>query len=372
MIVHGLDLSYFTGKLEGYLRAKGLAYRLVEMDTASFRACGERTGVRQMPQLQRLDGRWMTDTPLILDALEAEFPESSLTPDDPTMAFLAGMIETFGDEHLWRPALYYRWAPADDARLMSRRIATGMMRDLPLPVPLRQQWVLQRQRRTYLSDEGITRRNAHVPVADYRLLLEALEPVFRNRDWLLGDAPTRADIGLFGPLFRHFGCDPTPAAIMRRDAPAVAAWVARLWALTPDARRSARALTRVPDDLKPLMNLVGERFLPEMEANTDALKVGAKWVVHEQDEATLRYRPNPYRAWRLDRLRHAHAALTTADRLRLQLLITPVAQVILATPTENGRSPQPPTHPDAPVRDRWWRGASMPADEPRKPTRDIP
>ena len=24
LIVHGLDLSYFTGKLEGYLRAKGL------------------------------------------------------------------------------------------------------------------------------------------------------------------------------------------------------------------------------------------------------------------------------------------------------------------------------------------------------------
>jgi len=28
LIVHGLDLSYFTGKLEGYLRAKGLPYRL--------------------------------------------------------------------------------------------------------------------------------------------------------------------------------------------------------------------------------------------------------------------------------------------------------------------------------------------------------
>ena len=36
MIVHGLDLSYFTGKLEGALRAKGLSYQLAEMDTAAF------------------------------------------------------------------------------------------------------------------------------------------------------------------------------------------------------------------------------------------------------------------------------------------------------------------------------------------------
>ena len=31
------------------------------------------------------------------------------------------------DEWLWRPALYYRWAFADDARLMSARLAGGML-----------------------------------------------------------------------------------------------------------------------------------------------------------------------------------------------------------------------------------------------------
>ena len=195
LIVRGLDLSYFTGKLEGYLRAKGLPYRLQEMDTASFRALGNRTGVRQMPQLQCQDGRWLTDTPLIIDQLERDHPAASLTPDDPAMAFLAELIEAFGDEHLWRPALYYRWAFAADARLMSGRLADGMFADLPLPRALRRQIALLRQRAVYLRDEGVTRANRSHIEADYLDLLAALDPIFGKRDWLLGNAPTRADIG---------------------------------------------------------------------------------------------------------------------------------------------------------------------------------
>ena len=40
--LHGLKLSYFTGKLEAYMRAKGLPFRFVEMDMADFRRCAWR------------------------------------------------------------------------------------------------------------------------------------------------------------------------------------------------------------------------------------------------------------------------------------------------------------------------------------------
>ncbi|MFZ4481029.1 MAG: glutathione S-transferase N-terminal domain-containing protein, partial [Rhodoferax sp.] len=68
--VHGLDVSYFTGKLEAYLRAKGLSYELVEMDTRSFRRCARITGVAQMPQLELPDGRWLTDSTQIIAHFE--------------------------------------------------------------------------------------------------------------------------------------------------------------------------------------------------------------------------------------------------------------------------------------------------------------
>ena len=64
--LHGLKLSYFTGKLEAYFRVKGVAFEFVDMDTADFRRCARETGIAQMPQVQAPDGRWLTDTTAII------------------------------------------------------------------------------------------------------------------------------------------------------------------------------------------------------------------------------------------------------------------------------------------------------------------
>jgi hypothetical protein len=50
LVAHGLDLSYFTGKLEAYLRAKGVACVPREMTTRSFRDCGRAMGF--LPQVE--------------------------------------------------------------------------------------------------------------------------------------------------------------------------------------------------------------------------------------------------------------------------------------------------------------------------------
>ena len=158
--LHGLKLSYFTGKLEAWLRARGLPFRFVEMDMAGFRACARATGVAQMPALRSPGGEWLTDTTAILRRLEAEAPGPALQPEAPLAAFLSLFLEDAFDEWLWRPALYYRWAFADDARLMSRRIAATLMRDLPLPLALKAEVVRRRQQSVYLRQDGITRATA--------------------------------------------------------------------------------------------------------------------------------------------------------------------------------------------------------------------
>lgn len=353
MIVHGLDLSYFTGKLEGYLRLKGIAYRLESMDTARFRTLGDQAGVRQMPHLALSDGRLLTDTVTIIDALEHQDASPSLTPKDPVAAFIAHLIEAFADEHLWRPALYYRWAFTDDARQASRRLAEGMMRDIPAPLWLRRAFILHRQRRLYLKGEGSGRRQARVIEADYLALLDALEPVFRDRDWLLGDAPTRADVGLFGPLFRHFLCDPTPGRIMRERAPATAAWAMRLWASSPGRTPGASELrlSSAAADLAPLFALIADHFLPEAAANARACAEGSRTVRWSRGGAVFRYRANPYRVWRLGRLADQYAALVAEDRDHVASLLGEAAVLLLVT------APAGPRPANAPgrVRDRWWR-----------------
>jgi glutathione S-transferase len=310
--VHGLDLSYFTGKLEGYLRLKGAPYALVEMDTRSFEALGRRTGVRQMPQVELPDGTWLTDTPRIIDTLEQTLPGPGLTPEEPVAAFAAHLLEAYADEWLWRPALYYRWAFADDARLMSGRLARGMLRDVPAPVFLRRHFIRARQRRVYLAQDGVTSATAPVIERLYRDTLTALQAVFSAQPFVQGARATRADVGFFGPMFRHFFCDPTPAKIMRDAAPAALEWTARIWlgGIDPAAPLpvGAPALPTI------LTDEISERFLPYMIANAAAGAAGqarVRWRAHGVDFVTP---VSPYRAWRWDRLMGRFQALDTAAR----------------------------------------------------------
>lgn len=360
MVVHGLDVSYFTGKLEGYLRLKGLPYRLEHMDTARFKALGRQTGVRQMPHLSLPDGRLLTDTVAIIDTLERECASAEgsplLTPRDPFTAFLAQLIEAFADEHLWRPALYYRWGLDDDARLLSSRLAQTLLRDVAAPFWLKRVYILHRQRWFYLRGEGSERAQGPVIEADYRAVLDALEQVFTQRDWLLGDAPTRADVGLFGPVFRHFLSDPTPVRILRERAPATAAWAARVWASGERRPVCGSGLTIGASplvDLAPLMRIIAEAFLPEAAANRAACVDRRRRVRWSHGGTTFQYRANPYRAWRLARLSGQYAGLSAADRDRVAEVLGPEASAILATSAQ-GTLP----HIDATfVRDRWWRPA---------------
>src|SRR5574338_1236821 len=122
-IVHGTDASYFTGKLEAALRAKGIAYRLEPFSAAGMRRCARHTGVLQVPQVERPDGSWLVDTTLILECLERERPEPALSPRVPSLRFVSLLLEDFADEWLWRPAMHYRWSFPETARLMSAWLA---------------------------------------------------------------------------------------------------------------------------------------------------------------------------------------------------------------------------------------------------------
>ncbi|TFU05773.1 glutathione S-transferase family protein [Polymorphobacter arshaanensis] len=357
--VHGLDLSYFTGKIEAYLRAKGIAYKLVEMDTAGFAACALATGVRQMPQIELGDGRWLTDTTPSMGWIEAQYPEPRIAPENALVGFVSRLIEDFGDEALWRPALYYRWAKPDDARLMSGRIAAGMLRDIKLPLALRRQFILRRQRHHYLRGEGVTAANSAAVEALYLDSLAVLEPVLATRDFIMGARPCEADFGLFASMFRHFFCDPTPAQIMRDRAPHVLAWVTRLWAISPDDFADAPALETVPADLAPLLALIGRDYLPYLAANAAACAAGDKTVRYTFYGGDFETRCNAYHAWCLDQLRIGFAPLAQSDHAKLETWLGADALAVLVVPRDAGIAVAQVLPIAAPpmtaLRDRQWR-----------------
>jgi glutathione S-transferase len=308
MKLYGLDLSYFTGKFEAFVRYREIPHERVELCTATMRLAARKTGLAQMPAVELPDGRWMSDSTPMIEWLDAHWPGPRIVPDDPLLRFVSQLVEDYADEWLWRPALHYRWSYQPDARLMSHRIASEMLHDVPGPLWMRRWAIYRRQLRKYIAGDGVTAETrAHVE-SIYLRNLDWLEAIFVKRPFLLGERPTLADFGFFASMFRHFGLDPTPARIMRDRAPAVYEWLARMW----NAKAShlhGPLLDAVPDDWRPILEDVGRCYLPYLNANARAFRDGHETYEVEIEGCHYRLPVHRYRVWCLERLQQLFRAL---------------------------------------------------------------
>jgi glutathione S-transferase len=360
LVVHGSSASYYTGKLEAYLRAKGIAYRLEPFSESSMRRAAQHTGITQIPQVECPDGSWLVDTTLIIEHLERVHPAPRVTPHAPVVAFVSVLLEDYADEWLWRPAMHYRWSFPETARLMSGRLAEHVS-ERRAPEWLKRRFWRHRQYGTFVRGDGVTASTRAAVEASYLDTLDALEAIFVRRDFVLGARPTEADFGFFGSMFRHFYCDPTPARIMRDRAPAVQEWVGRMWNLRPDRFATAPFPETVPSDLAKLLGAVMSIYLPYLDANAAAYADGKKRVRYSVQGVTFDEPTKPYRVWCRDRLQRRLVSLDAAARAEVaRVLGSPEALARLATPspkpTADFVSPLPikGNARSKPV-DSWWR-----------------
>jgi glutathione S-transferase len=359
LVVYGSTASYYTGKLEAYLRAKGIPYRLEPFGESNMRRCARHTGVVQIPQVECTDGSWLIDSTLIMEHFERLLPEPALTPRDPAVAFIGWLIEDYADEWLWRPAMHYRWSFPETARLMSAWLAEHLS-ERRLPMFLKRRFWRSRQYRTFVRGDGVTDDTRAAVEECYLETLASLEAVFARRPYLLGGRPCEADFGFFGPLFRHFFSDPAPARIMRERAPGVQEWVARMWNLRPERLAAMPLLDRCPDDLRALLDVVAGVYLPYLDANAAAFAKGEKLVRHRVRGTAFVEPVKPYRVWCRDRLQGRLAALDDASRADVERALGSAEAVVrLATPSPRPAekalvlplTERPATRPV----DSWWR-----------------
>ena len=230
--VYGSRISYYAGKLECYLRHRGLAYELLSMvDHAAEMRAG--AGVVQSPVVRLEDGRWMSDTTPMLAWFETQHDGRSIYPESPAMRFVALLLEDHADEWLWRPAMHYRWSHLQDRQHASGVLTDELLSAMRAPRFLKRWRVARRQLGGFVHGDGVgPATRAHVE-GTALAAFEGLEAVLAERPFLLGERPTIADFGFVGPMFRHFSMDPTPAELMRQRAPRVYTWVARMWEASP-------------------------------------------------------------------------------------------------------------------------------------------
>lgn len=308
MKVYGSRVSYYTGKLEAYLRYRGIRYTLHGMPYDKAKMLKSKVGSVQMPIVERSDGRWMSDTTPMLNALEGEFSGLSILPSDPVMAFLAQLIEDYGDEWLWRAAMHYRWSYPYGRELISNILVDELTTPVPLPRFIVRRMIRRRQIKFFTKRDGLTTQTqAHIEQG-YHNALTSLNAILEQRPFLLGDRPSLADFGMMAPMFRHFSQDPEPAEIMRTTAPLVYEWVARMWTSRDD--KKGDFIVSPTKDMAALLKEICQTHLVQLAANAEAYGRGAREF--EMTVQGCRYTHMPvsrYRVYCLECLRAGFAGL---------------------------------------------------------------
>ena len=323
LTLYGLKISYFTGKMEAYLRAKRIPFAFQSISAKQFmQEFPEKLGALQMPVMELDDGRLMTDTTPMIDWLEGEYPDRPILPEDPALAFFARLIEDYADEYLWRPAMHYRWSYWESAELLRRQIVDEIGRDVRIPGFLKRWRTYRRQRDFFVRRDGVTDKTwDHVEDA-YLRLLKILDPISATRPYVLGGRVTLADIGLMGPLLRHFSMDPVPSKIMRETAPHVMAWVMRVWTAGDDDWGALP--NALPQDLQPFIDLICQTHLESLQANAAAWADNPRAAFYAMTLQGTVYDKVPlshYRVWCLEELQRHYHALDAASKAKADAVL---------------------------------------------------
>ena len=265
------DSSYFSGKLEGYLRYKGIAHDRHEISINTMRnVILPATGFMKVPVMQCPDGRWLKDTTPMIQWLDRQHPQPSVYPEDPAARFIALLVEDYADEWMWRPAMYYRWRFADSHRLRRARLGHELAEGT-----LHSSWLMGwyfrwRQYWVFVRGDGVRPHNEPAVQEVYHRTLRELSALLEMRPFLLGTRPSIVDFAFFGSMFRHYALDPYPAKIMVDTAPAVWAWVARVWNARA-AREGGGTLEDFPaTEWQPLFADILREYLPYLDDNAKA------------------------------------------------------------------------------------------------------
>jgi glutathione S-transferase len=326
------DMSYFSGKMEAYLRYKEIPFerRVVDMKVMRDEILPA-TGLMKVPVLRLADGQWLKDTTPMIDWLESHYPDPPVIPRDPVLRFVSKLVEDYADEWCWRAALYWRWRPKESRKLLMHRIGHEVLDDFPAPNWLAGWYYGRRQIATYLDGDGLSRETEPVIEQSYLDLLDNMSMLLQEQPFLLGSHPTLVDFGLFGPMFRHYAQDPTPSRVMEERAPAVYAWVGRLW----NAR--AHRLGREPvlgDFSQPgwayFLREIVESYWPFLLANARAWASGEQRLDHHAHGVVYRnLKVVHYRVYCLQVLQDAYRSLEPPNRQAVDALLRPYGSLEL-------------------------------------------
>ena len=316
--IFGNEMSPYSVKVRAWFRYKAIPHLWLQRSQhrEEFEA---RARLPLIPLVVTLDDRALQDSTPVIEALEAEYPEPSIHPEDPALRFLSALIEEYGDEWGNKLMFHHRWHSEVDRRATALVLARSF---LPNEEVAAVEALAEQVRERMVGRVHFTGSSeANAPLISRYLddLLAILEAHLESRKYLFGARPAFADFGL-APQLYEAALDPTAAGIIRARAPKVLAWSYRV--LEPHNEGPFENWQNLKETLTPLLANAGAFFLPWSHANALALETGEESFSVDLPGGAYVQGPQKYHARSLIVLRQKYRAAEGAPGLEAILAET--------------------------------------------------
>lgn len=265
-LVHGLTRSYFTRKMTGYLDYTDRPWRLEPMgpepEAHPTAAAAGWTGA--VPVIDTPSGVPMWDSTSMIEHLDRapdRLAGRSVLPEDPTLRFLAYLIDDLSDEWFYRPAVGSRWCYPDTTVTAGWQIAEELAVHMPIPGAVVRSMVVDAMTasvpRLGVDPDQIDVWMGEVVIPWLRALGAHL-----GDGYLFSDRPSIADFAIFGANAAHFVGDPYCRTLADEHGPEAVGHTNRL--RMPQTQTFGDWLDpgEIPSSLVAVIAEAGRHYLP--------------------------------------------------------------------------------------------------------------
>jgi glutathione S-transferase len=311
--IFGNELSPYSVKVRSYFRYKKIPHQWIVRDSTNQDEFQRHAKLPLIPLVLTPDGGALQDSTPIIEHLEKLYPEPSIHPGDPALAFLSALIEEYADEWGNKPMFHYRWRYEADQTSAADRLARSMMPGLDEGGLAGAAEMVKGRMIPRLAFVGSSDATKDQIEGSFLRQVAILEAHLATRPYLFGARPAFADFGLFAQLYQCL-TDPTPGAIIRERAPRVRQWIEHM--LDPAAGDGFEKWeTLGPTLMRFLREEVAGVFFPWTVANARAVAGGQKEFSLTLGGKSFSQETQKYHAKSLAALRARYGAVPDRSRL---------------------------------------------------------
>ena len=315
--IFGSELSPYSVKVRSYFRYKKIPHEWVVRHMGRMAEFQKYAKLPLIPLVVTPEDQALQDSTPIVEHMERLFPDPSIHPADPALAFLSALLEEYGDEWGNKPMFHYRWHYDADQASAADRLARDNLPGAPEETIREAADAIRSRMISRLHFVGSSPATKDQIEGSFLRLLRILERHLQKRPYVFGARPAFADLGLFAQIY-ECSTDPTPSRIMEKSAPTVLSWVRRM--MSPVAAGEFESWRSLEPTLRPLLEQeVAGLFLPWSTANARALAAGAAEFSVELEGRPFAEGTQKYHARSLEALRARYRA--TSDRSALDPIL---------------------------------------------------